>query len=80
MALALGRASSTVSRKIVRNGGSRWYRATAADKRALDQALRPKPCKLAVHGQLRQAVAAKLEGNWSPEQIAGWLKRNAYRD
>ena len=74
MALALGRAPSSVSREIVRNGGSRWYRAAAADKRAWKQALRPKPCKLAVHGQLRQAVAAKLERNWSPEQIAGWLK------
>ena len=75
MALALGRAPSTVSREIVRNGGSRWYRAAAADKRAWKQALRPKPCKLAVHGQLRQAVAARLERNWSPQQIAGWLKR-----
>ena len=43
--------------------------------RAWKQALRPKPCKLAVHDHLRQAVAAKLELNWSPEQIAGWLKR-----
>src|SRR6202165_3077044 len=75
MALALGRARSSVSREIVRSGGSRWSRAAAADKRAWKQALRPKPCKLAVHGQLRQAVAAKLERNWSPEQIAGWLKR-----
>jgi IS30 family transposase len=30
---------------------------------------------LAICGQLRQAVAAKLKRNWSPEQIAGWLKR-----
>ena len=75
MARALGRSPSTVSREIVRNGGSRWYRAAAADRRAWKQALRPKPCKLAEHGQLRQAVAAKLERNWSPEQIAGWLKR-----
>jgi IS30 family transposase len=75
MALALGRAPSTVSREIGRNGGARWYRAASADKRAWKKALRPKPCKLAVHGQLRQAVAAKLERNWSPEQIAGWLKR-----
>jgi IS30 family transposase len=30
---------------------------------------------LAVHDQLRQAVAAKLALDWSPEQIAGWLKR-----
>jgi IS30 family transposase len=75
MALALGRSPSTISREIGRNGGSRWYRAAAADRRAWKRALRPKPCKLALHGQLRQAVAAKLERNWSPEQIAGWLKR-----
>ena len=75
MADALGRAPSTVSREISRNGGSRRYRAEAADGRARRQALRPKPCKLAAHDQLRQAVAAKLEIDWSPEQIAGWLKR-----
>ncbi|MBK8545310.1 MAG: IS30 family transposase [Caulobacteraceae bacterium] len=41
----------------------------------MKQALRPKACKLAVHARLRQAVVLKLEANWSPEQIAGWLKR-----
>jgi hypothetical protein len=75
MAHALGRSPSTVSREIGRNGGSGRYRAEAADSRAWRQALRPKPCKLAVHDHLRQAVAAKLEVDWSPEQIAGWLKR-----
>src|SRR5258707_12926995 len=34
----------------------------------------PKACKLAMHDELRQLVAARLEENWSPEQIAGWLK------
>jgi IS30 family transposase len=75
MAHALGRSPSTVSREIGRNGGSRRYRAEAADSRAWRQARRPKPCKLAAHDHLRQAVAAKLEMDWSPEQIAGWLKR-----
>ena len=75
IALALARAPSTVSREICRNGGERRYRAAGADKRAWKQALRPKACKLAVHGRLRQAVVLKLEANWSPEQIAGWLKR-----
>ena len=37
--------------------------------------MRPKTCKLAMHGQLRRAVARKLKRNWAPEQIAGWLKR-----
>ena len=75
IALALGRAPSTVSREVARHGGSQRYRAAIADKRAWKQALRPKLCKLAMHAQLRQAVATKLKRNWSPEQIAGWLKR-----
>jgi IS30 family transposase len=75
MARALGRSASTVSREIIRNGGSRRYRAEAADNQAWRRALRPKPCKLALHAQLRQDVSRKLELNWSPEQIAGWLRR-----
>jgi IS30 family transposase len=71
---ALGRAPSTISREISRNGGSAPYRATKADKRAWQSSLRPKLCKLAMHAWLRQAVAAKLALEWSPQQIAGWLK------
>ena len=77
---ALGRAPSTVSRELHRNGGDRRYRAAAADKRAWDRALRPKTCKLARHEELRQLVAAKLHDNWSPEQIAGWLKHTYPHD
>jgi len=76
---SLGRAPSTVSRELRRNGGQRRYRAAAADKRAWDRALRPKLCKLATHAELRQLVATKLQDNWSPEQIAGWL-RHTYPD
>jgi transposase, IS30 family len=80
IACSLGRAPSTVGREIARNGGSGPYRAAASDRRAWDRARRPKRCKLAGHDQLRQAVAAKLERNWSPEQIAGWLKRTHPED
>ena len=79
MASSLGRAPSTVSREVNRNGGCKRYRAAAADQRAWQEALRPKPCKLALHPCLRQAVERKLRHNWAPEQIAGWLKR-AYPD
>jgi IS30 family transposase len=75
IARALNRSASTVSREIHRYGGLRRYRAEAADKFAWKRALRPKLWKLAICGQLQQAVAAKLKRNWSPEQIAGWLKR-----
>ena len=79
IAARLGRAPSTISRELKRNGGHGRYRAAAADQRAWDRALRPKRCKLARHGELRQLVAARLEENWSPEQIAGWL-RHTYPD
>ena len=72
----LGRSPSTVSREIKRNVGSARYRAAGADKRAWAVARRPKACKLARHPRLCRAVARKLERNWSPEQIAGWLKRS----
>jgi IS30 family transposase len=75
MAGLLGRAASTVSREISRNGGYDGYRATLADDKAWARARRPKRCKLATNPGLRQAVASKLRLNWAPEQIAGWLKR-----
>jgi len=71
----LGRSASTISREIRRNGGSQAYRASRADGRAWDRALRPKPCRLAHHAPLRWRVAQKLALQWSPEQIAGWLKQ-----
>src|SRR6202049_4158006 len=75
MARLLGHSSSTVSREISRNGGYDQYRAALADEKAWVRARRPKRCKLANNPQLRQVVASKLRLNWSPEQIAGWLKR-----
>ena len=75
MARLLGRSPSTVQREISRNGGYDRYRAALADDRAWDTARRPKRCKLATHPPLRREVVRKLRLNWSPEQIAGWLKR-----
>lgn len=75
IASELGRAPSTISREVNRNGGRRDYRATQANKNAWDRALRPKPCKLVRNRKLCQRVESKLRLKWSPEQIAGWLKR-----
>jgi len=76
IAADLKRAASTISREIKRNGGRRRYRAVRADKQAWAQALRPKPCKLLLDARLPQAVIIKLQRYWSPQQIAGWLKRS----
>jgi IS30 family transposase len=75
MARLLGRSASTVSRELSRNGGHDGYRAALADETAWARARRPKRCKLANSTRLRQAVTSKLRLNWSPEQVAGWLKR-----
>jgi IS30 family transposase len=75
MARLLGRSPSTVSRELSRNGGYDRYRAALADEKAWARTCRPKRCKLASSLRLRQGVASKLRLNWSPEQIAGWLKR-----
>ena len=71
----LNRSPSTISREIKRNGGYDDYRAAQADQAAWDRTRRPKLRKLATHPSLSRKVAAKLMKNWSPEQIAGWLKR-----
>jgi IS30 family transposase len=75
IATRLGRATSTISREIRRNGGQEGYRASQADQLAWDRARRPKACKLVENRTLAYIVAGKLQVQWSPEQIAGWLKR-----
>jgi len=74
IASKLGRAPSTISRELGRNGGQEGYRATQADDAAWDRALRSKPCKLVENQALARIVSDKLRRLWSPEQIAGWLK------
>lgn len=72
----LGRAPSTICREIARNGGRDRYRAADAEVRASVMARRPQEAKLARCPKLAAVVAEKLAEDWSPEQIAGWLKNN----
>jgi IS30 family transposase len=74
IARCLDRATSSVSREIIRHGGRPAYRAHEADDQAWESALRPKKCLLALHRKLREVVASKLILEWSPEQVSGWLK------
>ena len=75
IAASLGRAPSTISRELRRNGGQGCYRGSQADRAAWDRACRPKTCKLAQNRTLAHIVAGRLRLQWSPQQIAGWLKR-----
>ena len=76
----ISRPSSTVSREIARNGGRDAYRAVVADAAAFERARRPKSTKLAANPQLRDVVAGKLDDDWSPQQIAHWLRREFLGD
>jgi IS30 family transposase len=80
IASILKRAPSTISREVSRNGGMSKYRANQADQATWDRAHRPKTCKLVDNRALARIVACKLKLEWSPEQIAGWLKRTYPND
>lgn len=74
IARSLKRAVSTVSQEVARHGGRGCYRAAEADRAAWESARRPKPCLLVRNRQLQRIVAARLKQDWSPQQIAGWLR------
>ncbi len=71
----LGRAASTISREVARNGDRDTYRAHRADRAAWRRARRPQRCKLATNAALCAEVEDKLAVRWSPQQISRWLRR-----
>jgi hypothetical protein len=75
IARSLHRAPSTICREVLRNGGTKDYRAARSDAKAWGRAHRPKPCKLIGNDYLCRMISAKLHRKWSPQQIAGWLMR-----
>jgi hypothetical protein len=80
IAARLQRAPSTISREIARNGGRLTYRAARADERAWSRGRRPKVCRLDQNPVLKELVAQLLQEDWSPEQIAGWLRKTHPED
>lgn len=77
IAVILGRSASTVSRELRRNtarhdrGG---YEPVLAHARARARTARPGRSRLSVDRRLREVVQAKLDLEWSPEQIAAHLR------
>jgi lambda repressor-like predicted transcriptional regulator len=78
IARELGRAAWTVSRELHRNHArhDRAYDGDLAHDRARQWARRPRSGRLLADAQLRQLVQAKLELEWSLEQIVAWLPRS----
>jgi IS30 family transposase len=82
IARRLGRALSTVSRELQRNlrpWDNDVYDGDLAHARARQRARRVRHARLAQDQKLRDVVQAKLELEWSPQQIAAYL-RAAYPD
>ena len=75
IATQLGRAPSTVTREINRNGGLASYRAVAACRSTWKASTQPKISKLVAPPELGEVVSESLRQRWSPQQIAGWLRR-----
>lgn len=69
-----------MSREIARNGSREAYRALQAEPAAFQRARRPKDSKLATNTALREVVTAKLDDDWSPQQISQWLRREHPED
>jgi transposase, IS30 family len=76
IARGLGRAPSTISREVARNGGRRRYRAWRAELARDRRARRPRTAKLARDPRLRAEVESLLMLRWSPEQIAARLRHD----
>jgi transposase, IS30 family len=65
-----------ISREIARHGGRDRYRAGRASRVAARDRQRPKTRKLDADPLLRAQVIARLRAGWSPDQIAGRLRRD----
>ena len=77
IARRLGRAPSTISRELRRNVAAHdvgGYDGDLAHSRACERLERPRGGRLATEPGLRGVIQAKLELEWSPEQVAGWLR------
>ena len=76
IAVAIGKSFQTVYREVRRNSkpdGS--YQPWWAHNQALRRRKRPRAAKLGDGPGLRDVVRAKLDRNWSPQQISRYLTR-----
>ena len=77
IARRLGRAPSTISRELRRNlrpHDRDCYDGDLAHSRTRERARRVRSGVLVQDAELQDHVRAKLELDWSPEQIAAWLR------
>lgn len=74
IASEIGVSQSTVSRELSRNSGDRGYRYKQAHRKAAER--RDSACKATkMTVFVIGLIESKLQLDWSPEQISGWLKK-----
>jgi IS30 family transposase len=73
IAVLVGCHKSTISRELRRNCGQKGYRPYQADELSYDRQCEAYRSRIA--WETWQLVEQLLRQEWSPEQIAGWLKR-----
>ena len=73
IAILVGCHKSTISRELRRNRGLKGYRSYQADELAYDRQC--EAYRSRITWSTWQQVERLLLQDWSPEQIAGWLKR-----
>lgn len=76
IAKIVGVARSTIYRERKRNSGLRGYRPKQAHEKALVR--RQGKSKACIGPDTWKLVEEKLRLDWSPEQIANWLKKQGY--
>ncbi len=74
IAKSLNRSQSTISREVKRNKGKRGYRHKQANGFAQERHTNKKK-SIKVTDSIKEQIIQHLEEGWSPEQIAGRLKK-----
>lgn len=75
VAALMGRSPATISRELARGSDAAGrYRPFEAHRRALGRRRLHRPSRLARDADLRDWVAGRLQGRWSPEQVARRLR------
>lgn len=70
----LGVHRSTIYRELGRNTGQRSYRYKQADEKAVTRRYITSSRRYKMNSALISTIEKKLKFQWSPVQIAGWLK------
>lgn len=80
IARRLNRSPSTISRELRRNGNRQGYRAVAAHERTQRRRRERPVVRKMADAFINESVRTGLAQEWSPEQIAGRMKRDHHKE